>query len=66
MANERRRAPRQEQHALYVRMYGEGLTVRCLCGATLGGRRFEDRTMITLADMLELVRLHHSEINSRR
>lgn len=55
-----------EKHSLYVRAYAEGLTVRCMCGRTIGGQRFEDRTMITLADLLELVRLHSSDINNRR
>jgi hypothetical protein len=34
------------------------LQVRCACGVIVGGKRFADRTAISLGDLLELVRLH--------
>lgn len=60
--NRERREGRRRDHELAVH-YNLGLIVRCSCGMTVGGRRYEDRTVITLSDLLELVRLHSSQIN---
>lgn len=61
---EDRRAARTG-HALCVYTTLEGyLEVRCDCGMVVGGKRFEDRTKLTLGDMLELVRLHRRQLDS--
>lgn len=57
------RVERPDNHALTVK-WNAGLQVRCSCGAFLGGRRLEDAVEVTLSDLLELVRIHYSEMNS--
>jgi len=58
-----RRAPRRNvAHELSVH-YSLGLIVKCSCGMVVGGRRYEDRSTISLSDLLELVRLHSSQLN---
>lgn len=53
---------RDRRHELAVH-YNLGLLVKCSCGMTVGGRRYEDRMVITLSDLLELVRLHSSQLD---
>ena len=40
------------------------LQVYCSCGAKLGGRRLEDAREVSMSDLLELSRMHHSDLNS--
>lgn len=61
--NNNRRAERPERHGLRVSVVGGALQVSCSCGTVVGGRRYEDATMMTLADLLELVRLHSMQLD---
>lgn len=58
----RRQPPGPLRHSLGVHLNDQHmLEVRCTCGIIVGGRRFSDRTMVSLADLLELVRIHSGE-----
>jgi hypothetical protein len=61
-----RRASPSHGHSLRVSVLDGALQVVCSCGATLTGKRHEDTTMMTLSDLLELVRIHSADLNSRR
>ena len=50
------------RHTLTVKALGDHqLRVICTCGMVVGGKRYTDRTSVTLTDLLELVRLHSPE-----
>lgn len=64
----RRRHPADddERHSLSVHLMGTRLIAMCRCGAIIGGHREQDSQQMSLLDLLELTRIHNSNINNRR
>jgi hypothetical protein len=59
-----RRSARIDKHETSVMATLQGvLVVQCSCGFKLGGR-YEDRMVMTLSDILAILRQHQSELNS--
>jgi hypothetical protein len=64
--SDRRRPPDQERHQTAVHLMGDRLIVLCRCGKAMGGARYEDRRILSLSDILSMVREHSSELNATR
>lgn len=61
--SERRRSNRPDQHETTILATLDGkLQVRCKCGLRMG-KRYEDSMVMSLGDIMEIIRMHHTELD---